>query len=458
MKENWNLDCIFAPAMNVELSGHYGYKRILITMFPMVVMMVVMSVYSIIDGVFVSNYVGSTAFAALNFVWPVIAMFAVFGIMIGTGGSALVSKTMGEGKQDEADRIFTMLVRLSLYVGIVLTLLLELSMRPLVLFLGAEGEMVQMSVMYGRIMSAALPFQILQMEFQSFYMAAEKPQLGTFISIVSGILNVVLDFFFIVVFGWGLAGAAVATAIAIAFGGIYPIVRFSSSDNGTRLHFVKGARMNGRYIVKTCTNGLSEFVGNVSLSIVSICYNVQLMKYIGENGVSAYGIIMYIAFIFGSVFIGYNMGISQIVAYNYGADNKFEMRSLLNKSLVIISLTGLLICVVSELSSGVLARVFVGYDAELVSITRRAVRIYMLCFLICGINMFCSAWFTALNNGIVSAIAAFARTLVFELTSIFVLPLFFGIDGIWMSVNAAEIASAIVAVSLFLGFRRRYGY
>ena len=442
--------------MRIELSGHYGVWRLVRTSLPSIAMMLITSVYSIIDGFFVSNFAGTTAFAALNLVWPVIALLAALGLMAGTGGSALVSKLLGEGNADKARSIFTMIVFLSTAAGIICSVLLLVFMKPLVIALGAQGDMVGHAVRYGRIVSLGMTGYILQMTFQSFYMTAERPELGTRMSLVCGCLNILLDALFIAGFGWGLTGAAIATAIALAVGGIYPLVYFSSDRNRSHLRFVPFGSIDWKAIGKTCTNGMSEYVGNIALSIVSIGYNFQLMKYAGEDGVSAYGIIMYIGFILAAVFIGYNLCVSQVIAFNYGAGNREELRSLLHKSLGIIGVSGILLTSLAEIFAPAISRIFVGYDPALCELTVRALRIYMLCFLLSGFNMFCSAWFTALNNGLISAVAAFARTLVFELASVFVLPVFFGIDGIWMAVNVAEVLAFILASALILGYRERY--
>jgi len=443
--------------MKVQLSGHYGYGRIINTVIPSVAMIMVTSVYTMVDGFFISNFAGSTAFASINIIWPAISIIAALGLMTGAGGSALVSKLFGEGKDHSACQAFTLIVRFSLILGTVLSVLFFAFMKPLVVALGAEGGMVPHAVMYGRIMALSLPLYIIQMVFQFFYMTAERPELGTRMSIICGLSNIGLDALFVVGFGWGLAGAAVASAVTLGVSGLFPLIWFRSKRNNTHLKFVS-SRPDWPVIWQSCSNGISEFVGNIALNVVGICYNLQLMKYIGENGVSAYGIIMYIGFLFASVFIGYNISISQIVSFNYGAGNKAELRSLLRKSLFIVSALGVGLTVLAEIAAGPIARIFVGYDAALCDLTVHAMRLYMLSFLICGVNMFTSAWFTALNNGIVSAIAAFTRTLVFEMAAIFVLPLLVGIDGIWNAVNAAEVLALALAVSLILGFRKRYGY
>ena len=440
------------------MEGHYGYRRILKELWPMVLMLMVTSVYSIVDGWFISNFAGSTAFAAMNIIWPAVAIISALGLMVGAGGSALVSKTFGEGDTERGNHLFTMLIRLTFFAGAVISAVLFFFMRPVAEVLGAEGEMVRYAVIYGRILTAALPVYMLQMALQPFFMVAGRPELGTVTSIACGLTNIVLDALFVAGFGWGLTGAAIATAASFLVGGAIPTVFFASRRNSTPLRFIHDSPEDWPAIGKSLSNGLSEFVGNISFNIVGICYNLQLMKYIGENGVSAYGVLMYVGFIFGSVFIGYNMGISQVISFKYGAGDKDELRSLLHKSCVLICIAGIVITAAVELLAPLLSRLFVGYYPALRDLTTYALHIYMISFLICGFNMFASAWFTALNNGPVSAVISFTRTLVFELGCVFLLPLVLGIDGIWLAVNVAEVLALILSLSLVLGLRKRYGY
>ena len=440
------------------MEGHYGFRRILRETWPMVMMIIVTSVYSIVDGWFISNYAGSTAFASMNIIWPAVAIISALGLMVGAGGSALVSKTLGEGNRERARHCFTMLIRLTFVAGAVISAVFFALMRPVAVALGAEGEMVHLAVIYGRILTAALPVYMLQLALQPFCMAAGRPELGTVTSIACGLTNIALDALFVAGFGWGLTGAAVATAASFLVGGAIPTLFFASRRNTTPLRFVKDSPEDWPAIRQSLSNGLSEFVGNISFNIVGICYNLQLMKYIGENGVSAYGVLMYVGFIFGSVFIGYNMGISQVIAFKYGAGDRAELRSLLRKSCALIAVASILITVVIELFAHQISSVFVGYFPDLCDLTTYAMRIYMISFIICGYNMFASAWFTALNNGPVSALISFTRTLVFELGCVFVLPLVLGIDGIWLAVNVAEVLALALSVALVIGLRKRYGY
>lgn len=443
--------------MDVELSGHYNLRRIAQAAVPCIVMMLVTSVYSIVDGIFISNFVGTQAFASINLIWPPIMMLGALGLMIGTGGSALVSKTMGEGDSATANKIFSMLVHFTLIMGILLAVLFAVFVCPISLMLGAEGDMVGECVLYGRICITALPMFMLGMAFQSFYMTAGKPHLGTWMSIVSGVINIILDALFVVVLQWGVAGTAIATSTAQIVGGVFPLIYFHSRRNNSSLR-LQFTSFEWRHIGKSCLNGMSEYVGNVAMNVACICYNWQLMRLLGQDGVAAFGVLMYVGFIFSAMFIGYNIGVAPVIGFNYGAQNHAELHSLLKKSMVILIVSGCVLMLVSELTSSLLASIFVSYDPQLHALTTHAIRLYMISFMLCGVNMFVSALFTALNNGMVSAVAAFARTMIFEIASIFVLPLFLGVDGIWLAVDVAEVFALILSVVLILAFRKRYQY
>ena len=435
--------------MEISLSGHYGYRRILKSVLPSIGMVIITSIYSIVDGFFVSNFAGKSGFAAVNLMFPAMMMMGSLGLMVGSGGGALVAKVKGEGYPEKANRIFTMLVYFSLQLGVVMGALFALFAPSMARLLGADEGMMHECVVYGRLCMIGMPGFVLQMAFQSFYMAAERPQLGTVMSVVSGVTNILLDALLVWVFRWGVAGAAVATALAELVGGIFPLVYFRSQRlNKGSLILLRRARLVWPYIGKACSNGLSEYVGNIAMSIVSICYNWQLMRHLGEDGVAAYGVVMYIAFVYAAIFIGYNIAITPIVGYHYGARDLKEQRSLFGKSLVIIGVAGVTMTGVAEGLSSSVAKLFVGYDLGLTVLTTKAIRLYMLCFLICGWNMFASALFTALQNGMVSAVAAFAHSLVFELSCVWVLPALVGIDGIWWAVNVAEVLTLFLCLLL----------
>lgn len=433
--------------MNIELAGHYSHRRIVRSVLPSIGMVLVVSVYSIVDGFFVANFAGKTGFAAINLTFPAIMMIGSLGLMIGTGGAALVAKIKGEGYPEKANRVFTMLVQFGLSLGVLLGIALTVAAPWVARWLGADEPMMEECVTYLRLNMIGMPGFVLQCAFQSFYMAAERPQLGTLMSIVAGVTNILLDALLVWALGLGVTGAAIATAAGCTVGGLFPVFYFSSRRNKGSLRILP-TRILWPYIGKACSNGLSEYVSSISMNIVTMCYNLQLMRYLGEDGVSAYGVVMYIAFIFAAVFIGYNIGITPIIGYHYGAGDIGEQRSLFHKSLGIIGVLGVLMAGSAEVFAGPLARIFVGYDAGLTELTIRAMRLYMLAFLISGINMFVSALFTGLNNGVVSAVASFTRTLVFELACVWILPTLFGIDGIWCSWSLAEVLALILSAVL----------
>ncbi len=437
--------------MNIELAGHYGYRRVLKSVLPSIGMVLITSIYSIVDGFFVSNYAGKTAFAAVNLTMPVIMLVGSLGLMIGTGGAALTAKLKGEGYQNKANRVFSMLTFFGLALGVVTGVLLAIAAPIISLWLGADEAMMNDCVVYIRLVMIGMPGFVLQMAFQSFYMAAERPQLGTKMSVVAGLTNAALDAVLVWAFDMGVTGAALATTAGCIVGGFFPIYYFRSKHNRGSLHLVR-TRMLWPYVRKACANGLSEYVGNIAMNVVGVCYNLQLMRYLGEDGVAAFGVLMYIGFIFVALFIGYNIGITPIIGYHYGAGNVREQRSLLRKSLVVIGMAGAVLTLISELLAEPLSQLFVGYDEDLKQLTVDAFRLYMLAMLICGWNMFVSALFTGLNNGIVSAVSSFTRTLVFELACVWLLPLFFGIDGIWLSWPVAELVSLFFCAFLIFRF------
>ena len=439
-----------------ELSGHFNLKRLLSFTFPSVIMLIFTSVYGIVDGYFVSNYAGKTPFAAVNFIMPVLMILGCIGFMFGTGGGALIAKTMGEGKSKKANEIFTLIVAVSAACGVVLSVLGIIFLPSLAELFGAAGQLLENSVIYGRIILAALPFYILQFEFQCLFATAGKPRLGLFVTAAAGIANMVLDALLVAVFPFGLKGAAAATAISQFLGGAIPLLYFCRKNNSL-LRFVK-CRFDKKVLLKTCTNGSSELMSNISMSVVSMLYNVQLMKYAGENGIAAYGVLMYVSMIFQAVFIGYAVGSAPIISYNYGAGNKAELKSLLKTSAAFMAVCALIMFAAGELLSKPLSLLFVGYDKELHGITAHAFSIFSFSFLLSGFAIFGSSFFTALNDGFTSAAISFLRTLVFQIAAVLIFPLFFKLDGIWFSIVAAEIMAVCVTL-LFLAIKRKkYGY
>ena len=419
-------------------------------------MMIFTSIYGVVDGFFVSNFVGKTPFAAVNFIMPFLMVVGAMGFMFGTGGSALIARTMGEGRREKAQEIFSLLICAVAVSGVVIAVISIVFLRRIAMFLGAEGEMLEDCVRYGRIILVALPFLMLQYAFSSLSVTAEKPKLGLIVTIVSGILNMTGDALFMGVFCWGIAGAAMASAMGQIVGGIVPLIYFFRKNSSSLQ--IRKPKWDGRALLRACTNGVSELMSNISMSIVGMLYNAQLMRYAGEDGVAAYGTIMYVDFIFLAIFIGYATGVAPVISYHYGAGNKKELNNLLKRSGVLIAIASLAMLLSSELMAAPLAGIFVGYDAELLAMTVHAYSIYAISFLFCGFSIFGSAFFTALGDGFISAVIAFLRTLVFESACVLILPLIFGLNGIWSAIIVAEGMSVIVSLSFLVAKRKRYRY
>lgn len=442
--------------MQIQLSEHFTYGKLLRFTLPTIAMMIFTSIYGVVDGIFVSNFVGKTPFAAVNLIMPFLMILGTIGFMLGTGGSAIVSKTLGEGDSDRAKRYFSMIIYLALICGVVLTVLGWIFIRPVALLLGADENMLGDCVLYGRIILIALTAYILQNIFQSFLVTAEKPHIGLALTVAAGLTNMILDFLFIAVFKWGIAGAAIATGISQVIGGSIPFFYFLRKNTST-LQLTK-ARFENRIILKTCTNGSSEMLSNLSMSFVSMLYNFQLMRLAGENGVAAYGVIMYINFIFTGVFFGYAVGSAPIIGYNYGAANYNELKNIFKKSLCTLGFASVVLTALSITFSMPLSKIFVGYDEELLALTCRGFQIYSISFLIMGFNIFASSFFTALNNGAISAAISFLRTLVFQVFPVLLLPLVLGTNGIWFAIVVAELLALAVTIIFLIKKKNVYHY
>ena len=441
----------------IQLSDHFTYSRLLRFVFPAITMMIFTSIYTVVDGFFVSNYVGKLPFAAVNLIWPYLMAFGVVGFMVGTGGSALVSRSLGEKKPERARQEFSLLVYFTIISGIVLTVLGIVLMEPVARLLGAEGEMVDLCVLYGNIIMAAQTAFMLQSMFQSFFVTAEKPQLGLVCTLAAGITNMVLDWLLVAVFPLGLVGAGLATAMSQVVGGIAPLIYFARKNSS--LLWLTRTSFSRRTILQTCANGSSELKTNLSSSIVSALYNLQLLRLAGEDGVAAYGVIMYANFVFAAIFLGYSIGMTPIVGYHYGAGNSAELKSLLKKSLVLMATGGAVMLVLSQWLAGPLSHMFVGYDAALLELTVRGFRLYAVSFLLLGFNIFGSAFFTALSNGPVSAAISFLRTLLFQVAAILILPeVLPAADGVWLSVVAAEALALAVTGYFLVKMKNKYQY
>ena len=441
---------------SIRLSDHFSYSKLLRFTLPSIVMMVFTSIYGVVDGLFVSNFVGKTAFASVNLVMPFVMILGGMGFMLGTGGTALVSKILGEGDPDSANRTFSMMVLFTLALGAVLSAAGIVFMRPVSRFLGATDAMMDDCVLYGRIVTGFTFAFMLQNVFQSFFIAAEKPKLGLKVTVAAGLTNMVLDALFIAVFKWGVAGAAFATGLSQCVGGVLPLVYFLRPNSS--LLRLSPTRLRLRPILAACGNGSSELMSNISSSLVSMVYNLQLLRLAGEDGVSAYGVLMYVQFIFISIYIGYSIGCAPVVSYHYGAQNHGELKNLLGKSVLLMGITGVALTALAMALADPLARLFVGYDAELFALTSHAFRLFAWSFLLAGFNIFASGFFTALNNGAVSAAISFLRTLVFQAGSVVVLPILLGVDGIWWAITSAEIFAFIISGVFLVLKRNKYHY
>lgn len=442
--------------MKISLSEHFGYSKLIRFTLPPIAMMIFTSIYGVVDGFFVSNFAGKAEFTAVNLIMPYLMILGAIGFMFGAGGSALVAKRLGEGRNEDARSLFSLIIYTTVIVGAVFSVGGIILLRPTARFLGAEGQMLEYCVRYGRIILAALPFFMLQMEFQTFMITAERPKLGFVMTLAAGFANIIFDALLVAVFNFGLEGAAFATAISQTVGGIVPFVFFCFVKSGN-LKLGK-TRFEGAALVKVCTNGSSELLGNISMSVVAMLYNLQLLRYAGEDGVAAYGVLMYVGFIFCAIFIGYSVGVAPVVSFHFGAGNKRELRGLLGRSGVIIGITSFAMVLLALLLARPLSSIFVGYDATLFELTVSGFYVYSFSFLFSGVAIFLSSFFTALNDGATSALISFLRTLVFQIAFIFVLPFFLGVDGIWLSLIAAELAAAAVAFAFLVLKRNKYGY
>lgn len=442
--------------MKIQLSEHFGYFKLFRFTFPSIAMMIFTSIYGVVDGFFVSNYAGKAEFTAVNFIMPFLMVLGAFGFMFGTGGSALVAKRLGEGNENGAKSLFSMIVYTTAIVGLAVGAIGLFIIEPTAELLGAEGEMLSHCVAYGRIILLALPFFMLQMEFQTFMITAERPNLGFVFTVVAGLTNIILDAVFVGFLDFGLEGAAWATAISQAVGGLLPILFFAFSKTiKLKLGF---AKFEPRALVKVCTNGSSELLGNISMSLVGMLYNAQLLKFLGEDGVAAYGVLMYVSMIFAAIFIGFSVGTAPIISFHFGAGNRNELKGLLRRSCVLISGVSVSMVALALVLAVPLSKIFVGYDKALFDLTVYAFIIYSFSFLFCGFAINLSSFFTALNDGLTSALISFLRTLVFQIAFVLILPLLVGSDGIWYSLLLAELGAAVIAFAFLFAKRKKFGY
>ena len=442
--------------MTIRLSDHFDVKRLLRYTAPSIIMMIFTSIYGVVDGYFVSNFAGKTPFAAVNLIIPLLMILGCVGFMFGAGGGALIAKTMGEGEDHRANEIFTMVIIVSVALGMLLGAIGFAFLKPIARKMGAEGEMLEQCVLYARIILIAQPFYVLQFEFQCLFVTAEKPRLGLYVTVAAGCTNMLLDALFVGAFRWGIAGAAAATALSQMVGGLFPLIYFAR-ENDSSLRLVR-TKLDLGAIGKVCTNGSSEFMSNISMSLVSMLYNIQLIKYAGQDGIAAYGVLMYVSMIFQAIFVGYAVGVAPVIGYHFGAKNTGELSGLLKRSLMMIAVCAAAMFAAGECLSAPLSRMFVGYDLGLFAMTKHAFAIFSFSFLFSGFSIFGSSFFTALNDGLTSALISFLRTLVFQVAAVLLLPLIWQLDGIWLSIVGAEAMALIVTALFLIQKRKRYGY
>lgn len=440
----------------IQLSDHFTYKKLIRYSIPMIGVLIITSIYGVIDGLFISNVEGDIAFSAVNLILPGVMMFSSIGFMIGSGGAAIVSKTLGEGKRDMASKYFSMLIYLLIISGIICAIIGAIFTKQIANLLGASGKMIDYCIEYGRILFLFLPFMMLQYAFQSYFAVAEKPTFGLIITICAGLANFIGDFLLIKVFSFGVSGAAVASGASMVVGSIPAILYFALNKN---LKFkLVPTKFNFKIIRQALSNGSSEMVSYLSMSFVNMLYNAQLMKYYGENGVSAYGVIMYVGFVFSGFYMGVSQAMAPVVGYNYGAQNKEELKNVFKKSIVTLSIIAIFLTLFAELLSYPIGFVFFRKNKELLSLTKMAIRLYAIGYIISWVNIFGSAFFTGLNNGFASAVISFGRMLVFQLSAIFIMPLIFGEKGLWLAMVVSECLSLFVTSFFVLTKRKKYGY
>ena len=439
---------------DIKLSDHFTYSRLLLFALPTIGMILISITYDVVDGYFVSNFIGKTAFSAVNIIYPFQLALSMVGYMFGAGGSALIAAELGNGHAQNARLYFTLIVKAAAVIGTVLAILGILFLRPIAVLIGATPEILNYGLPYGRTLFLFLPVMILGYAFQSILITAEMPRLGLYISIGNLFSNLLFDWLFVAVLKWGMVGAAAATGIGACLNGIIPLLYFAKPRSGP-LHFVRGKAQIGP-LLKACANGASEMVNDLATSLIFIFYNFQLLRLLGEDGVAAYGVTVFVEGIFASVFYGMAMQATSIVGYHFGAQNHTELRSLLKKGIVLNLAFGILMFFLAQFSASFISGIYVGYDEKVFQLSVHALKMFAFAFLLQGFNEYASAYFTGLNNGLVSGILAFTRTFVFQTAAIFLLPVFWGADGLWVAQAAAELFAALTAVFFFAAHRKEY--
>lgn len=442
--------------MNNELSKKVGVISILKFTFPTIIMMVFMSLYTMVDGVFVSNLIGENALSAVNIVYPVSSIIIAISIMFATGGGAIIARNMGEGKDDEAKKNFSLIVATGIVIGVVMIGLGLIFIRPIIEVMGATPVLYDYCHDYLKMLILFAPFAVLQMLFQFFFVTAGKPKIGLFVIVAGGVANVILDYVFIVPVGMGIAGAALATGIGYSIPAIFGLIYFTIHRKGS-LYFVK-PKWNTKVLIQSCLNGSSEMVTNLATAITTFLFNIVMLKYLGENGIAAITIVLYAQFLLTSIYLGFSSGVAPVFSYNYGVQDKVQLKKLFKISFGFVIVTSVVTFLVSLLLSTSIVKVFVNEQSVVFELAKHGFLLFSICYLFIGINIFASSMFTAFSNGKVSAIISFLRTFGFIIIAIVFLPRLIGANGVWLAIPVAEILTLIVSAIYLIKGRKIYHY
>lgn len=443
--------------MEIKLSDRFTYPKLLRFTIPTMLMILCTSSYGIVDGVFISNFAGVTDFSAVNLMFPFIYGAATLGYMFGSGGNAVIAKLLGEKDDCGANRAFSMIVLSGLFLGVITAAVMYVLTPSFARSVGAAGALYESAVKYAKICFLFTPPFILQTMFLSFFIAAGKPKLSLYVNIVSGVINIFFDWLFIAEFNLGVEGAASATGLGQLSGAVIPLIYFIRK-NSSLLKLTAKFKFNGKILGLTCANGSSEMVTNLSMSIVNTLYNAALIETAGEPGPAAYGVVLYLNFLFAAIFLGYSQGSAPIVSYDYGARNVSELQNITKKSLTLMLSLGVFCTAFAYFVSPPFARVFCAGNPELYELAVHGSQIFAFSYLLSGFNIWASAFFTALSNGLISALLSFLRLFVFQIGCILILPRIFGLSGIWASIAVAEVLAAVPAAVCLFACRNKYGY
>lgn len=441
--------------MTNSIAQKFNVFTLLKFAFPTMVMMVFMSLYTIVDGIFVSRLVGSNALSAVNIVYPVISLLIACGIMLSTGGSAIVARQMGEKREQEARENFSMLAVVSVLTGIVILVLGLMFLEPICRILGGTPVLLEDCKIYLGVLLGFGPLTMLQMLFQTFFVTAGKPGLGLGLTLTGGVVNMVLDYVFMGPMQMGVLGAALATGLGQAIMAVAGVVYFLKVKGN--LYFVKPV-FRGNILLQSCGNGSSEMVSNLSTAVVTFLFNITMLKLAGEDGVAAITIVLYGQFLFTALYLGFSMGVAPVVSFNYGNQNHAQLKRIYKICIGFILGSSVFILGIALLFSEPIVGIFTGEENHTYELAVEGFFQFSFNYLFAGINIFASALFTSLSNGKISAIISFCRTFVFITVSIVLLPRVMGITGVWLSVPLAELVTLFISITYLKGQKEVYHY